>query len=667
MIAAPHENYKVLAKAPTRRVYVRATISGSSSQTVTSDDKIISFTIDKGTQSGGMSIGSAYCAKLTMKLIDTQVSPGDVVQVMNSFRFPDGSVVASNFLGFFTVQTVSRKGRTTTLTAYDNIIKMSKDYKSKLTYPATLEAVLNEVCGSGMTVDSNIAIPQYIVTEKPIKGINSEGKTLFYTKRQMLGFIASLLGGNFYLGSGNNILYLTKYSAAAESMEAANTISADFSGYSFSVTDVVYSEDGISISRDDEKDSAGVLEFECPLKLVTAPSAIAETIKAALSSFQYEGATLTRQGYGLYELGELVTAYDSEGTAHTILISGIKQKFENGSFVEKYYSCAESSEEQNYNSGDITGQTVPQSISDHGTVNSPLTEYKYLTDLSVKFNGTTYTAEKDSATGLISRISDDAGNEFEPTISGGITDVTMHNAAFLAVAMLSGLGESTIMPVTAGLVGYFDYKRQCAPALWTNRLGGDNIPITGSAAVNADCLQMPNQTYGMFKMPYQGNGDYVAYMVVKTSEITATAAHAIILASLYENSYGNMRTFSASGFAVDGDQYKCWMIDAYGIGVSGAINGVYTRSDDAYHILTMVQESNVVSLYIDGVKTDASLTLNYRYGDYWGLNCIANNIGNATTFSGVTAFIKMFAIGRTAHTAEQIATNAAWLKKYYGL
>ncbi|MBP0984456.1 MAG: hypothetical protein J6A19_12095 [Oscillospiraceae bacterium] len=59
--------------------------------------------------------------------------------------------------------------------------------------------------------------------------------------------------------------------------------------------------------------------------------------------------------------------------------------------------------------------------------------------------------------------------------------------------------------------------------------------------------------------------------------------------------------------------------------------------------------------------------MNYRYGDYWGLNCIANNSGNATTFSGVTAFIKMFAIGRTPHTAEQIAANTAWLKKYYNI
>ena len=70
-----------------------------------------------------------------------------------------------------------------------------------------------------------------------------------------------------------------------------------------------------------------------------------------------------------------------------------------------------------------------------------LTEYKYLTDTSVKLNGTTYTAEKDESTGLISKISDSAGNEFEPEISAGITDVALHNAVFWAVAMCKGLGK----------------------------------------------------------------------------------------------------------------------------------------------------------------------------------------------------------------------------------
>lgn len=84
-------------------------------------------------------------------------------------------------------------------------------------------------------------------------------------------------------------------------------------------------------------------------------------------------------------------------------------------------------------------------IDEYGTLSAngtaPLTEYEYLTDLSVKYNGVTYTAEKDDTTGLISRIYDDSGNEFEPTINSGITDITMHNAVFWAVAMSKGLSE----------------------------------------------------------------------------------------------------------------------------------------------------------------------------------------------------------------------------------
>lgn len=72
---------------------------------------------------------------------------------------------------------------------------------------------------------------------------------------------------------------------------------------------------------------------------------------------------------------------------------------------------------------------------------SALTEYEYLTDASVKFNGVTYTVEKDSTTGLISKISDSNGNAFEPTINKGITEVTLHNAVFWAVAMCRGISS----------------------------------------------------------------------------------------------------------------------------------------------------------------------------------------------------------------------------------
>ncbi len=287
-----------------------------------------------------------------------------------------------------------------------------------------------------------------------------------------------------------------------------------------------------------------------------------------------------------------------------------------------------------------------------------LTEYKYLTDLSVKFNGTTYTAEKDGATGLISRISDDAGNEFEPTLNSGITDVSMHNAAFLAVAMLSGLGNSTIMPVTAGLVGYFDYKRQCTAALWTNRLGGDNIPITGSAAVNAECLQMPSSAYGLYDLTYT-DGQLSLYVVCKVSQddggfyqiVSNAGGNWSLQGSLREITSRNKNLYFTGNF----DTYST---DLYKDGS--------TVSAEEYHIITLTQDAaRNLKIYLDGAVVWEKTFPAVAFGNRWGLNCRTTDTTVYTT--GHMSHFKMFAIGRTAHTAEQIATNAAWLKKYYGL
>ena len=89
---------------------------------------------------------------------------------------------------------------------------------------------------------------------------------------------------------------------------------------------------------------------------------------------------------------------------------------------------------------------------------SPLTGYEYLTDLSVKCNGVTYTVEKDSTTGLISKISDSNGNSFEPTINSGITDIAWHNAVFAAVAIHSGLKVIPDLVLFSGLNGQWEFK-----------------------------------------------------------------------------------------------------------------------------------------------------------------------------------------------------------------
>ena len=97
-------------------------------------------------------------------------------------------------------------------------------------------------------------------------------------------------------------------------------------------------------------------------------------------------------------------------------------------------------------------------ISQSGGTAGVLTEYQYLTDASVKFNGTTYTIEKDATTGLISKISDSYNHEFKPSISPGITDVALHNAVFWVLAMCRGLGEIPQKTLFDGTGGAWSYS-----------------------------------------------------------------------------------------------------------------------------------------------------------------------------------------------------------------
>ena len=112
-----------------------------------------------------------------------------------------------------------------------------------------------------------------------------------------------------------------------------------------------------------------------------------------------------------------------------------------------------------------------------------LTSYKYLTDLSAQCNGITYTAEKDTETGLISKISDSAGHVLTPEIPEGITDVAMHNATVFALAMARGLGA----PDPAEEIIKSAIYRLCEPdgTVYTTNYVDTGIPqsrLTGSTS-----------------------------------------------------------------------------------------------------------------------------------------------------------------------------------------
>ena len=166
--------------------------------------------------------------------------------------------------------------------------------------------------------------------------------------------------------------------------------------------------------------------------------------------------------YGrLYDVGTIVTAYDRNRNVQLDSVISAAAIRRSGSEYSVKLTLGESKPKllDGYQKkNEATQKTVRNESGKNVSAAGVLTEYQYLTDASVKFNGTTYTIEKDADTGLISKISDSYNHEFKPSISPGITDVALHNAVFWALAMCRGLGEIPQKTLFDGTGGAWSYS-----------------------------------------------------------------------------------------------------------------------------------------------------------------------------------------------------------------
>ena len=403
---------KALALAPVRHIWCRAIFGARSGNTWTNDrnyygtDKIVSAVVDIGTKSGGIQVGNAFCGKLTLLLLDgVEIHQSDRIILRVGFYKADGSRSEDISLGWYYVDTVKKSNGIYTVTAYDKMLRAHKNYNSKLTYPAKMSAVLLELCDLlDVNLASDFAIPyDGTISEKPAKGTDSDGNTIYYTRREMLSYLASAMGGNFFFDAGGH-LQLTRFATVEDSFAAANSIEADISDDSYSVNGIVWTLGGVTYSRNDE-DTDGIMEFENPLTFYPKEP-VQHAIEERVTGLNYHEATIRRQGCGWFELGDIVTAYRADGTSAPVLITGLNYSIADGEFAEKIYSSARSSSQDNYTTGDIVGQSVPQSVG--GAVHS-----------------SSGTAEKLQTTGSkYWAVTDDYGVSFGADDSGKIAFLT---------------------------------------------------------------------------------------------------------------------------------------------------------------------------------------------------------------------------------------------------
>lgn len=647
---------------------------------VLTEDDLFDFQYEASCYSGETFELGGVNAKTLYLLIDN-----------NTQRFSRGTFancrvkleIDGKFFGYYNTELPKRRNGVIELTAYDDMVKLGTEFPTDYTFPQTFWAVYAQ-CVFEAGLASEVSFDNVVLNGVWDNGIISADYTQYIyanSCRNLVAGMAEWNGGFAYINDVNK-LQIDKFS---------KTVTREYS--SGDLMELDYSDETVVFSKvkTSQKNKTYEMGTDAGYTLVLKNQYISyglddtmfETYLTKISEY-YTGFELTPMSFTLAEpdfdlhVGDRIQVYDEEeqvtitGNVSKIAISGNCSMtvtcggFENVSsssgFTPTSYSQIQQSKQEAKTSSQTTG----------GTLN----EYKYLTDASVKFNGTTYTIEKDAETGLISKISDSAGNEFEPEISAGITDVAMHNAVFWAVAMMSGFSSSTPLGTFAEFVmdGVDLSKRR-----WYNRLGSDymelstRVPNPDAMSTGSLLLTSYNQT-----AVYACDDPAAAYIIFKN-----------VTPGYYKDKYGNTKDYwapvlcrwgAASYFGVqsaivyvDGGTVRA--TNKYSYAIDDADDGITTNIldsnivSDIWHIACLTRDSaNNIKFYVDGTLIGTICTLNARdiseYHGYYVINAYASDSSTRALGWGANAY-KYAAFCNVCHNDAQVREYSLRLLSKY--
>lgn len=586
-----------------------------------------------------LQIGACMSDMLTLETKATTLFNGRLKKVEVFYRCTAPVLDWIRLGTFYVDEAVTRNG-VTAVKAYDMMSRLDKRVSwvdtSKATaptFPCKMQAMLNYLCvRAGVTTDF---VCEDITVEKAPDG---------YTAQELISYIAASHGRNARF-SPSEVLKFPAYEEVGKTVQHGRCYSLDIAGGSgYTVKGILLQRggddkiyiDGTASEYDETAD--GIVTAYDPFATV----GIAEYAWNRLDGLNYSAVSLEMPAENILEPGDVFTVEDADGTQKKVIV--MEQELSltcTGGFVEKI-SCTAESKAQNRSTENRQEATEKQVAA--GATSATLTEYQYLTDASVKFNGTTYTIEKDAKTGLISKISDSNGNEFEPEISAGITDVAAHNAVFWAVAMCRGISKTAF--IMDGIFGMFTPDtRDIANLRWKNSVTGYNDIILSGASENGEAVHFTASQYGTFACAEPST----VYAIVK-SEVSKVI-NCIITKRLSQLSNSEHYGFGLLQF--DGNLY--FSSAAYDIQQTNV-------SCIEYHVYCFTRVDGVTYFYIDGALVGH--VGNCMTGQYANMMYLNNEYLGSTRLDAPTIcdFV-MCAFGSQYHDEATVRNNSAYLMK----
>ncbi|MDE7194533.1 MAG: siphovirus ReqiPepy6 Gp37-like family protein [Oscillospiraceae bacterium] len=360
--------------------------------------------------------------------------------------------------------------------------------------------------------------------------------------------------------------------------------------------------------------------------------------------------------YGVvYDVGDIVTVYDREKSAQlNSVISAVTVKRTATEHTVKL-TLGESKPKllDGYaKKTDLLAKTQRAYPAAQASTASAITTYEYLTDSSVKFNDTTYTIEKNEA-GLISKITDSLGNSLKPVVRGEITDIALHNAVFMAVAMLSRFGrEYEFMPYMSGVSWYYG-RETMGKSEWRSMIKGGLSIRLSRASVTDDELIIAAGGSGIMDTNLSGNIPiYVAAANTSAEDVWTQYA-----GMGNTESQGNGRECTVQSRGTDSGilcTTGSWGAD----GVGNLYPDTRIKSITDYHLVVMRREGSTAEAFFDGVKASASKAV-YDYSPTFFMGGYYR--GGRLTSNGAAVKYKFVAISNIAQTDSEILENSRWL------
>ena len=506
------------------------------------------------------------------------------------------------FYGLYNTELPKRRNGVIELTAYDDMVKLDTEFPTDYTFPQTFWAVYAQ-CVFEAGLASDISFDNVVLNGVWDNGIISADYTQYIyanSCRKLVAGMAEWNGGYAHINADNK-LQIDKFS---------KEVSREYS--SGELMELDYSDDTVTFSkvRTSQKNKTYEMGTDDGYTLVLNNQYISyglsdENFELYLTKIYeyYSGFTLTPMSFTLAEpdfelrIGDRIKVYDEE---EQISVYGNVSKIEISGNLSMVVTCggfdsAGSSTSFTPTSFSQIQQSKQEAKAESSASEGNLTEYQYLTDASVKFNGVTYTAEKDAETGLISKISDSNGNEFEPDISAGITDVALHNAVFWAVAMCRELRQKIY-----GNKNIFDIST-LKDGVWNNAGNGYSITLPDGTETGADgvCLK------ANYHLPITDTlGDYTMFVVAKMSGSMTNSDFVTVVANYGETPQFNLCTYR-----------KCWSI---GTGTySGRHDGVISAADFA--VLALRKSGATGVFFINQTQKSSYSGYKAPIKDFWDL------------------------------------------------